>query len=165
MSISQITSLDIEQCFYDCFFEEYQTRLVGGADEPLYQPKNAELDVHTIFYRADYVSSALHEASHWCLASEEKLLLEDYGFWYIPESERTIEQQMRFMKVEAKPQALERLFSEQIGLKFRPSLDSFICSENVVKMFHESIENTYQKFLKEGLSGRSFKFFNALASL
>lgn len=162
MSQSPISSQVIEQLFKACFFDDYQTLLIGGADEPLYQPNASAQGEHHIYYRADYVSSALHEVAHWCLAGESRLVLEDYGYWYIPEAERTIEQQQKFMQVEAKPQALEKVFSEALGIDFKPSLDSFICDHIVEEMFQELIQKEYSNFFEQPFSERSFRFFNAL---
>ena len=67
--------------FDDCFLETFNTRLVGGAEEPLYLPSTKTLPAR-IFFRSDYVSSALHEISHWCIAGEKRRDQEDYGYWY-----------------------------------------------------------------------------------
>ena len=41
-----------------------KTELIGGAAEPYYQPGTP----HRVYFRADYVRSALHEVAHWCVA-------------------------------------------------------------------------------------------------
>ena len=56
----------IEEVFADCFYEDYGTRLQGGASEPLYRPSSGGDAV--IFYREDFAASALHEVAHWCIA-------------------------------------------------------------------------------------------------
>ena len=109
-------------CFADTFAEQYRTELRGGASEPLYQPgENGE--PHRIFFREDYFSSALHEVAHWCVAGEARRQQLDYGYWYAPDG-RDAGQQKLFERVEAKPQALEWLFSRACGRPFRVSIDN-----------------------------------------
>jgi len=81
----------LESVFNALFLPTYGTRLVGGADEPLYLPAKHGKP-HTIYYRDDYTSSALHECAHWCIAGPERRQLEDYGYWYAPDG-RSREQQ------------------------------------------------------------------------
>ncbi len=47
----------------------------------------------------------------------------DLGYWYAPDG-RTHEQQALFEQVEIKPQAIEWLFAQAFGRKFRVSLDN-----------------------------------------
>ena len=65
-----------------------KTILIGGATEPYYQPGSP----HRIYFRADYVRSALHEVAHWCVAGRRRRQLPDYGYWYSPDG-RDAEQQ------------------------------------------------------------------------
>ena len=50
------------------FAESDTTELIGGAAEPYYQPGSP----HGIYFRADYVRSALHEVAHWCVAGRRR---------------------------------------------------------------------------------------------
>ena len=96
-----------------------ETKLIGGAAEPYYQPGSP----HCIYFRADYVRSALHEVAHWCVAGRRRRQLADYGYWYSPDG-RDAKQQQAFFAVEARPQAVERCFCEAIGIAFSPSVDN-----------------------------------------
>ena len=95
------------------------TELIGGAAEPYYQPGAP----HRVYFRADYVRSALHEVAHWCVAGASRRQLPDYGYWYSPDG-RDAEQQQAFFAVEARPQAVERCFCEAIGIPFSASVDN-----------------------------------------
>lgn len=112
----------LEQLFSRCFFADYQTRLCGGAAEPLYQPATAGAAA-VIYYRHDYFRSALHEVAHWCVAGDERRLREDYGYWYEPDG-RNAEQQATFLQLEVLPQALERLFCLAADHPFAVSVDN-----------------------------------------
>ena len=98
------TDLDIAACFNATFLHTEQTRMRGGAREPLYVPARdgqpAELR-----YREDFAASALHEAAHWCIAGRERRLLADFGYAYQPPP-RTAAQQCGFYTLELKTQAL-----------------------------------------------------------
>lgn len=65
----------------------------------------------------------MHEISHWTIAGAKRRLLPDLGYWYAPDG-RTKEQQDLFEQVEVKPQAIEWLFAQSFGRKFRVSLDN-----------------------------------------
>ncbi|MGD9661265.1 MAG: elongation factor P hydroxylase [Porticoccaceae bacterium] len=123
MKGSQPQAVQLEFLFRETFFDAYNTLLLGGADEPLYQPANEDCPSHRIFYREDYFSSALHEIAHWCIAGEARRRRVDFGYWYNPDG-RTLNQQRAFEQVEVKPQALEWLFSVAAGIKFRVSADN-----------------------------------------
>jgi elongation factor P hydroxylase len=112
----------IEACFARCFAQSHRTVLVGGAEEPWYEPASASRPAY-IHYRADYASSALHEVAHWCIAGRQRRRLADYGYWYAPDG-RSAEQQAAFYRVEARPQALEWLFSRACGVPFHLSIDN-----------------------------------------
>ena len=118
-----VTASSVIELFDVAFGVSESTRLEGGHDEPLYQPKSALQAHHCICFRADYVASALHEVAHWCLAGRRRRRLIDYGYWYEPEG-RSAEQQLQFERVEIKPQALEWLFSAACGHPFRLSRDN-----------------------------------------
>ena len=92
-------SQDIENIFNSCF-EGLNTVLVGGASEPEYQPSAVINSKSRIVYREDFIASALHEVSHWCIAGRQRLGLPDFGYWYVPEG-RNLEQQARFFEVES----------------------------------------------------------------
>ena len=113
----------VERVFNDCFADTYNTRLFGGADEPIYQPANVSGGYHALYYRADFFASALHEVAHWCIAGAQRRQQPDFGYWYAPEG-RSAEQQNAFELVEYKPQALEWFFSQACAYRFLVSPDN-----------------------------------------
>jgi elongation factor P hydroxylase len=113
----------LENVFDACFAACWETRLVGGAEEPFYQPATVAGDPHVLHYRYDYFASALHEVAHWCIAGERRRQQFDFGYWYAPEG-RDAYQQNAFEAVECKPQALEWFFSRACGYRFQVSLDN-----------------------------------------
>lgn len=120
------TELNVETLavvFHQVFLLPFNTELIGGADEPIYRPANSQNNRHRLFYRQDYLSSALHEIAHWCIAGPARLLCEDFGYWYNPDG-RSPEQQQIFEKAEVKPQALEWIFSMACGQRFSVSVDN-----------------------------------------
>lgn len=116
---ARFDSGDLEWLFAQVFLAAYDTRLEGGADEPVYLPGAP----NRILYTRDYFRSALHEVAHWCVAGAERRTREDYGYWYAPDG-RDAAQQADFLHVEVVPQALELLFCAACGHDFRVSLDN-----------------------------------------
>lgn len=47
--------------FHSLFKESLNTRLIGGADEPLYRPESVEQPFNAIYFNRDFFASALHE--------------------------------------------------------------------------------------------------------
>lgn len=113
----------LERVFNDCFAARWRTRLYGGADEPFYRPARRPRPEHTLHYRRDYFASALHEVAHWCIAGDERRERPDFGYWYTP-GDRDSDQQRAFEAVEARPQALEWMFSKACAFRFQPSADN-----------------------------------------
>lgn len=121
----------LQEIFHACFLTSHQTRLIGGADEPLYLPQsdphnsskaNQRIE-HHIYYRNDYVRSALHEIAHWCVAGSVRRHILDYGYWYCPDG-RNQEQQDAFIQAEVLPQSYEWLLSLSCGQAFEASVDN-----------------------------------------
>jgi elongation factor P hydroxylase len=123
MPDSPPASLQLEELFHRTFTAGHNAILKGGAAEPFYQPPSPG-SPGVIFYTRDYVRSALHEVSHWCIAGEKRRMLPDYGYWYNPD-DRNARQQTEFQHVEVLPQALELVFSAAMRIPFRVSLDNF----------------------------------------
>ncbi|MDA9664371.1 elongation factor P hydroxylase [bacterium] len=113
----------VSSIFDQEFGHSFNVRLLGGADEPVYLPADAVYSYNRLFYRQDYLSSALHEIAHWCIAGQARLQLEDFGYWYHPDG-RSSQQQKSFEKAEVKPQALEWMFSLACGHRFSLSTDN-----------------------------------------
>lgn len=151
----------IERLFETVFFSSFRTVLIGGAEEPLYQPAKQNTQPHKIFYRADYLSSALHEVAHWCLAGDARRQLVDFGYWYEPDGRSAIQQQ-RFEKVEIKPQALEWIFSVAAGHKFVVSVDNLSAEAGPSETFIKNVCQQAQYWCKNGLPNRPALFVKAL---
>lgn len=146
-------------------FVDLRTILVCGADEPLYLPAEGNR-LAKIYFRADYLSSALHEVAHWCIAGRQRRQLVDYGYWYQDEN-RSLEQQLQFMKIEVKPQALEAIFSQVLGIAFNPSLDNFndLLTGTEVAQFNQNIIHQCHRYQQEGLPPRARRWVNALTNI
>ena len=151
--------------FNSLFQETYQTVLCQGKGEPLYLPKNPQQPYHKVIFAPTSAQSALHEVSHWCLAGTKRRLLEDYGYWYEPDG-RSKEKQEEFLKVEARPQALEWIFSVAAGQRFYISLDNLTsptpAKDPQSSLFKESVRQHFLDFLEKGLPKRAASFKNSL---
>ncbi|MYM61987.1 diaminobutyrate-2-oxoglutarate aminotransferase [Pseudomaricurvus sp. HS19] len=151
----------IEEAFHGCFRESENTRLQGGAAEPLYRPAR-DNEPHCIYYTLDYAASALHEVAHWCVAGEERRRLEDYGYWYAPDG-RSEEQQQLFETVEVRPQAMEWIFNTAAGRQFRVSADNLTMGLGPSDSFKQAVFEQTRRFCREGLPPRAARFALALA--
>lgn len=154
---------DLEQIFAACFAEDYRTRLIGEAEEPLYQPAAGADGWHLLYYREDYFASALHEIAHWCIAGSERRQKLDFGYWYHPDG-RTAEQQAAFERVEVLPQALEYSFARACCFPFRVSIDNLGNPNNCSRDFRHAIYRQARELTKRGLPARGTQFYQALAS-
>lgn len=148
--------------FDNVFSVSDETVLIGGANEPFYQPGSP----HRIYFRADYLRSALHEVAHWALAGQRRRELPDYGYWYSPEG-RDDDQQQAFFMVEARPQAIERCFCEALGVAFSPSIDNVGAhvAPGQLQRFEARIQRWHDQFERDGLPPRAARFATALRSV
>lgn len=112
--------------------------LIGNADEPLYAPACHQQSKHRIYFTRDYISSALHEVAHWCIAGKQRRLLEDYGYWYAPDGRCPL-QQSEFEKMEVKPQAIEWIFSLAAGVTFNISADNLETNTGASESFKRAV--------------------------
>ena len=152
-------SCQIERLFNHCFREEALTVLIGGVTEPIYLPALSATGLSFLFYREDYVSSALHEVAHWCLAGEHRRQKRDYGYWYIPPN-RSPSQQLAFEVVEVQPQALEWIFSLAAEVSFNLSLDSSDSESDLrTSTFGMAVSKQARRFCRQGLPERAALFF------
>ncbi len=154
----------LEVVFEHCFAEKYDTYLLGGYPEPLYQPPSAAGGSGSIQYRGDYFASALHEVAHWCIAGPDRRLLVDYGYWYAPNG-RTARQQERFENAEYKPQALEWFFARACAYPFSLSLDNLdlMCGDIPdTRRFREKVLAQTQHWQQAGLPPRGQRFLMGL---
>ncbi|WOE31368.1 MULTISPECIES: elongation factor P hydroxylase [unclassified Acinetobacter] len=107
---------------FNHWFSHLNVLLVRGDFEPEYFPATPETPARIQFAHG-FFNSALHEISHWTIAGPKRRLQADLGYWYAPDG-RTEAQQALFEQVEIKPQAIEWLFAQAFGRKFRVSLDN-----------------------------------------
>ena len=154
---------DLERLFAETFYRRHKTILLGGADEPFYQPADRPSDDNRLYYREDYFASALHEISHWCIAGEARRRLPDFGYWYAPEG-RDVGQQQKFEQVEVKPQALEWIFSKACGYPFRLSRDNFSGEAGVSGCFAESVRRAAQAWCRGAIPPRAIVFIGKLTA-
>ena len=148
--------------FNSVFVASDKTELIGGADEPYYQPGSP----NRIYFRADYVRSALHEIAHWCVAGERRRQLADYGYWYSPDG-RDHDQQQAFFAVEARPQAIERCFCQAVGMPFSLSVDNVGAhiEPQQLQRFEARIQQWCDQFERTGLPPRAARFASAMRSM
>lgn len=152
----------LEQIFKGCFAASYGTVLVGGGSEPLYiASRSAPREPHRVIYREDYFASALHEIAHWCIAGSNRRTSDDYGYWYAPDG-RTPLQQGDFERVEAKPQALEWIFSDACKWHFELSADNLAGGNGPTESFATAVSAQKEKYLHEGVPIRAASFRHAL---
>ncbi|XQW83933.1 elongation factor P hydroxylase [Thalassotalea piscium] len=154
---------DLVTLFEETFFNQYNTRLVKGEAEPVYLPANEQCQYHQVVFAHGYYSSALHEIAHWCIAGQSRRLLEDYGYWYLPDG-RNREQQNKFEHVEIKPQALEWAFCVAANKSFNVSADNLNGCEVDTTQFRLNVYQQVQRYLKEGFPKRAQQFIDALAN-
>ena len=153
---------DLITLFEYTFFSQYQTVLVKGDDEPIYLPANEHCSHHQIIFAHGYFSSALHEIAHWCLAGDARRLLEDFGYWYLPDG-RNESQQAQFEQVEIKPQAIEWAFCLAANKSFNVSVDNLNGSEANTTAFRLKVFQQVKHYLASGFPPRAKLFINALA--
>lgn len=158
-----IGSAELCALFDELFLATENTRLVPGGEEPLYVPADARRPWHRIVFRHDYLASALHEVAHWCIAGAARRRLPDYGYWYAPDG-RDAAAQREFERLEARPQALEWIFSAACGQRFRPSADNLAGVPGDGAAFGHAIATAAQRFCAAGLPRRAARFHAALAA-
>lgn len=163
LPVPSVTAKALIAVFDQLFLQAENTCLRGGAEEPFYAPSTGD-EPATVWFRADFVRSALHEVAHWCLAGAARRQLADYGYWYTPD-DRNAQQQSAFFSVEARPQAIERSFCEPLGLPFRPSVDNLALAidPSVLQAFENRLDLAYKTYRRTGLPPRAALFRDALA--
>ncbi|SPL71573.1 elongation factor P hydroxylase [Acinetobacter stercoris] len=129
---------------FNHWFSHLNVILVRGDFEPEYFPAENNSPARIQFAHG-FFNSALHEISHWTIAGDKRRLLPDLGYWYAPDG-RTKEQQALFEQVEIKPQAIEWLFSQAFGRKFRVSLDNLTGEGGDGSTFKDNVYSQVQKY-------------------
>jgi len=143
------------------YLKQFNTQIVGGFDEPFYKASVNDNPAE-IQFSHDYIRSALHELSHWCVAGEERRKLDDYGYWYAVDG-RSQQQQDEFFKLEIKPQAIEWAFSIVCGVKFEASVDNLNNAVNGIEKFKENLEIQMYEHVKNGFSKRVSEIIKLIA--
>ncbi|MCP8899163.1 elongation factor P hydroxylase [Gilvimarinus xylanilyticus] len=151
---------DLEHLFNRCFASSENTVLRGGASEPLYAPARGDQPA-VIAFTQNYFASALHEVAHWCVAGPQRRAQEDYGYWYAPDG-RSADQQAEFERVEARPQALEWIFSRAAAWRFRVSADNLTQNLGPSRAFKLAVANQAIAICHNGLAPRARNFAEAL---
>jgi len=154
---------DLIDIFERYFYREYNTRLVRGEDEPIYLPADDRCSYHQIVFAHGYYASALHEISHWCLAGRKRRLVEDFGYWYIPDG-RDQTQQHAFEQVEIKPQAIEWALCIAAGKDFDVSTDNLLGEgETDRSAFKAKVYQQVLTYLEHGFPQDAQVFIAALS--
>lgn len=152
---------DLVDLFNAQFAAGYDTVLVGGGDEPLYRPADAQHPRHRIIFTRDYFASALHEVAHWCIAGRRRRGLVDYGYWYRPDG-RDADEQREFERVEARPQAIEWAFHVAAGSTFRVSVDNLSGAPADIERFRQAVFARLRDYHDEGFPPRAQRFIETL---
>ena len=129
---------------FNHWFSHLNVTLVKGDFEPEYFPAD-ENGPARIQFAHGFFNSALHEISHWTIAGDKRRLLPDLGYWYAPDG-RTKEQQALFEQVEIKPQAIEWMFAQAFGRKFRVSLDNLTGDGGDGSSFKDNVYTQVQRY-------------------
>ena len=141
-------------------FNEFNTLLVRGTDEPIYLPASNQHPVNQIVFAHGFFNSALHEVAHWCIAGTQRRTQLDYGYWYCPDG-RDEQQQTAFEKVEVKPQALEWAFSTACGRLFAVSTDNLNGAEPNRQDFALAVQSQLCEYINLGFPQRAQRFIDA----
>lgn len=152
---------DLITIFHDCFFENYNTQLIKGEDEPIYLPADEQHPHNRLIFANGFFSSALHECSHWLIAGQERRTQVDFGYWYAPDG-RTARQQELFQQFEVKPQAIEWILSIAARYPFRISLDNLNGSSSDAQSFKLAIYQQVKTYCEQGLTQRAQALHHAL---
>ena len=157
----KLTTVDLITIFNRLFSSKYSIQLEGGADEPMYLPANSTCKNNRLIFRSDYISSALHEIAHWCLAGEKRRKLKDYGYWYHADGRSDVQQKI-FEEVEIKPQALEWIFSVALNHSFNVSTDNLTEEARPSQCFLKAVSNQAHVWCVKTMPNRALMFTSAL---
>lgn len=161
--------LQVEEAFNHWAIPKYNTKLQGGFAEPFYKTfhrdETGKLKSAEIQYRENFLRSALHEISHWCIAGNERRLMDDFGYWYTEEN-RDQKQQNEFYKVEIRPQAIEMGLCEALNIPFNISADN-LNSNNLgeIDSFRQAVMLQYSEYKKNEFPHRAGEFIILLQNI
>jgi hypothetical protein len=159
--VSELEKLNcLKRIFNELFLATYNTCLSYGHSEPFYKAaRNGE--PAEIQSREDFLSSALHEIAHWCIAGSERRRLDDFGYWYEPDG-RSEEQQIAFEQVEVKPQAVEWCLALAMNHLFHFSADNLGGRAGPSEWFKHQVHQQAALYWQHGLPPRAQILFEAL---
>lgn len=152
---------DLIRLFDDTFYQQFNTRLIKGDDEPIYLPANDKCFYHQVVFAHGYFASALHEIAHWCIAGAARRKQIDYGYWYEPDG-RTAQMQRQFEQVEIAPQAIEWAFSLASNKAFNVSVDNLNGEAADRSSFQENVKKRLLLYTQNGFPERAESFLQAL---
>ena len=141
---TEVQQVDWLILHFNHWFSHLNVSLVKGDFEPEYFPATEDAPARIQFAHG-FFNSALHEISHWTIAGEKRRLLSDLGYWYAPDG-RSAEQQALFEQVEVKPQAIEWMFAQAFGRKFRVSLDNLTGDGGDGSAFKDNVFAQLQRY-------------------
>ncbi len=141
---TEVQQVDWLILHFNHWFSHLNVSLVKGDFEPEYFPATEDAPARIQFAHG-FFNSALHEISHWTIAGEKRRLLPDLGYWYAPDG-RSAEQQALFEQVEIKPQAIEWMFAQAFGRKFRVSLDNLTGDGGDGSTFKDNVYAQVQRY-------------------
>jgi elongation factor P hydroxylase len=141
---TEVQQVDWLILHFNHWFSHLNVSLVKGDFEPEYFPATEDAPARIQFAHG-FFNSALHEISHWTIAGDKRRLLPDLGYWYAPDG-RSAEQQALFEQVEVKPQAIEWMFAQAFGRKFRVSLDNLTGDGGDGSTFKDNVFAQVQRY-------------------
>lgn len=153
---------DLIRIFNQTFLTSHHTELIKGGDEPIYLPASDRRSRHQIVFAHGYFASALHEIAHWLVAGQARRLLEDFGYWYNPDG-RDKATQLKFERVEVKPQAIEWALALACGFKFNVSSDNLDGWQSDRLGFQHQVHVKALQLLAAGFNNRTKLLLEALA--
>ena len=158
---------DLITIFNATFASSYNTRLVKGADEPIYMPANTDFEQYSrcdhnrIIFAHGFYASAMHEIAHWLVAGPARHELVDFGYWYIADG-RNASEQAAFEKVEIVPQAIEWMLAVAAGFDYKVSADNLSGIVIDRLAFQHKIYDQVRYYLEHGVASRTQQLIAAL---
>ena len=143
------------------YLNNFNTVMVGGFDEPFYKA-STESQAAEIQFSHNYIRSALHELSHWCVAGVERRKIDDFGYWYASDG-RNQQQQNEFFKVEIKPQAIEWAFSIVLGVRFEASVDNLNTKVDGIDVFKKNLKKQLLSYCDNSFPKRTDEILKLFA--
>jgi elongation factor P hydroxylase len=151
---------EIITIFDNLFEKSERVVLRGGYEEPFYKAPSED-ECGEIRFTKDYISSALHEVAHWCVAGTKRRKIDDFDYWYTPDG-RNEKQQKVFFQVEVMPQAYELCLSLAAEVNFNISADNLGGINFPIESFKNNVLKKVEELLDNNLRGRHEMLMEAL---